>query len=61
MSPQSYKINDVGTAVKPYQKEITLYMTLHIIGIVSRKHMRTVLLRNRYLLLKHLQDGEKLP
>ena len=61
MRSQTHKIYRIAAAVKPYQKEITLYMTLHIIGIISRKHMRTILLRNRYLFLKHLQNGEKLP
>ena len=40
MTAKPQKFNHVAIFIKPYQKEITLYMALHAILKLTGKHMR---------------------
>lgn len=60
MRAKPYQINNIRLPVKPNQQEITFYMAFHMIGIITSKHMRAELSRNRFLILQFLQDCEQL-
>ncbi len=47
MGAKTHQVNLVGIRVEPNKQEVTLYMTLHIIGVITGKFMWIILLRNR--------------
>lgn len=51
MGAETHKIDLICVRVKPYQKEITFYMALHVAGIIPRQRVRTVFFRYRLLIL----------
>lgn len=51
MGAETHKIDLICVRVKPYQKEITFDMALHVAGIIPRQRVRTVFFRYRLLIL----------
>ncbi len=58
MGTKADKVYFIRFRVKPYQKEITFDMALHVAGVVACKQMRTVFFWNRLLISQQFKNVE---